>query len=259
MSLGFLFGGGVVTEVRGTEMYRSYPVMRDLCEQVSDWTGLTVCRSGGGTADRAGGAAERGDGPGDRAGAGIPDVLVEHGLRPSAFGGLSLGAMTASCLAGAIGRRELFEMLAHTRHTPELPPEAPEQGLALAFSPVEGDLVAVYRGEGRPGGPRWPCCRTDRPIAVHSPVRGHHRDFMAPYVQAMPFTAPELPLFSCLEEKKLTAAEEVRDLFDRNSTDATGLVDGCAGVKAEGVRPALITGGSIPDGILRFPFPVAPT
>ncbi|MER7105856.1 ACP S-malonyltransferase [Streptomyces humidus] len=291
MSLGFLFGGGVGTEVRGTEMYRSYPVMRDLYEQVSEWTGLTVGQI---LEEELPTAQEERQSAGTiretALALGIHDVLVEHGLRPSALGGLSLGAMTASCLAGAIGRRELFEMLAHTRHTPELPPESPEQGLALAFAPVEGDLVAAYRGEGRAGvhlsgvfgvtadgamqilmlsgersaleevaadlPPGTIAPLPDRPIAVHSPLRGHHREFMAPYVGAMPFTAPELPLFSCLEQKKLTTAEGVRDLFDRNSTDAISLPDVCAGMKEEGVRLALIMGGSIPDGILRFPFPV---
>ncbi|WP_405812828.1 ACP S-malonyltransferase [Streptomyces sp. NBC_01390] len=291
MALGFLFGGGVGTEVHGLEMYRTHSVMRDLYEQVSAWTGMTVGqileeelpepqeeRQSAGTVRETALAL------------GIHDVLAEQGLRPAVLGGLSLGAMTASCLAGAIGRRELFEMLAHARHTPELPPEEPEQGLTLAFSPAEGDLASAYRGEGRPGvylsgdfGPTadgamrilmlsgeraaLDALAADlppgtvvplpgRPIAVHSPLRGHFREFMAPYIDAMPFKAPEMPLVSCLERGTLTTAEEVRDLFDRNSTDPISLVDVCAEMKDQGVRLGLIMGGSIPDGILRFPFPV---
>ncbi|MGW0828504.1 ACP S-malonyltransferase [Streptomyces sp. NPDC002845] len=291
MALGFLFGGGVGTEVHGLEMYRAHSVMRDLYEQVSAWTGLTVGqileeelpepqeeRQSAGTIRETALAL------------GIHDVLAEQGLRPAVLGGLSLGAMTASCLAGAIGRRELFEMLAHARHTPELPAEEPEQGLALAFAPADGDLAAAYRGEGRAGvhlsGDFGPTAdgamrilmlsgeRTaldalaadlppgtvaplpDRPIAVHSPLRRHFREFMAPYIDAMPFKAPEVPLVSCLERKTLTSADEVRDLFDRNSTDPISLVDVCEEMKDQGVRLGLIMGGSIPDGILRFPFPV---
>jgi hypothetical protein len=65
--------------------------------------------------------------------------------------------MTASCLAGSIGRRELFKMPAHARHG--------------------------------------------------SPLRGHFREFMAPYIDAIPFKAPEPPLVSCLERKALTTYE----------------------------------------------------
>ncbi|BBC30137.1 acyltransferase [Streptomyces graminofaciens] len=291
MALGFLFGGGVGTEVHGLEMYRAHPVMRDLYEQVSAWTGLTVGqileeelpepqeeRQSAGTIRETALAL------------GIHDVLVEQGLSPAVLGGLSLGAMTASCLAGSIGRRELFEMLAHARHTPELPAEEPEQGLALAFAPTEGDLAAAYRGEGRAGvylsgdfgptadgamrilmlsgerkaldalaadlPPGTVAPLPDRPIAVHSPLRGHFREFMAPYIDAMPFKAPELPLVSCLERRTLTTADDVRDLFDRNSTDSISLVDVCDEMKDQGVRLGLIMGGSIPDGILRFPFPM---
>ncbi|MFE7767025.1 ACP S-malonyltransferase [Streptomyces sp. NPDC057438] len=291
MALGFLFGGGVGTEVHGLEMYRAHPVMRELYEQVSEWTGLTVGqileeelpepqeeRQSAGTIRETALAL------------GIHDALAEQGLSPAVLGGLSLGAMTASCLAGSIGRRELFEMLAHARHTPELPADEPEQGLALAFAPAEGDLVAAYRGEGRAGvhlsgdfgptadgamrilmlsgerkaldalagdlPPGTVAPLPDRPIAVHSPLRGHFREFMAPYLDAMPFKAPELPLVSCLERKTLTTAEDVRDLFDRNPTDPISLVDVCDEMKDQGVRLGLIMGGSIPDGILRFPFPV---
>ena len=42
MALGFLFGGGVGSEVHGLEMYRTHSVMRDLYEQISTWTGMTV-------------------------------------------------------------------------------------------------------------------------------------------------------------------------------------------------------------------------
>lgn len=291
MALGFLFGGGVGTEVRGLEMYETYSVMRDLYERVSQWTGLTVGQI---LEEELPGPQEERQSAGTiretALGLGIHDVLAERGLRPGVLGGLSLGAMTASCLAGAIGRRELFEMLAHARHTPELPADEPEQGLALAFSPAEGELAAAYRGEGRPGvylsgdfGPTADGAMRilmlsgerkaldalatelpagtlaplpDRPIAVHSPLRRHFREFMAPYIEGMPFKAPEVPLVSCLERKELTTAEEVRSLFDRNSTDPISLVDVCAGMKDLGVGLGLIMGGSIPDGILRFPFPV---
>ncbi len=290
MALGYLLGGGVGTEPRGVELYHAYPTMRSLYEQVAQWTGLTVGQLLDGELPTA---------PEERQSAGniretavaiaVHDVLADHGLHPSAVGGLSLGAMTASCLAGGVDRKVLFEMLAHSRHTPETPPEAPEQGIALAFVPADAD-AALYRGEWRSGvywsgdfGPTVDgsarifmlsgervaldklaadvpegtmVALPDRPIAVHSPLRGHFRDFMAPYIDAMAFAAPELPLLSCLERKVLTTAEDVRDLFHRNATDPISLVDIYTGLKDEGVRLGVIVGGSIPDGILRFPFPV---
>ncbi|MER8186038.1 ACP S-malonyltransferase [Kitasatospora sp. NPDC094015] len=290
MALGYLFGGGVGTEPHGLELYQAYPVMRDLYAEVAGWTGLTEGRLLDEPLPEA---------PEERQAVGtvretvlalaVHDVLAEHGLRPSVLGGLSLGAMTASCLAGSLGRRELFDMLLHARHAPELPAEEPRQGLALAFVPAGADESA-YGVKGRPGvhlagdfgstvdgsvhllmlsgelaalqelatevPPGTVVPLPDRPIAVHSPLREPFRAFMAPYLDAMDFADPELPLLSCLERRRLTTGAEVRDLFHRNATEPISLVDVCAGMAEQGVRLGVVLGGSIPDGILDFPFPV---
>ncbi|MFJ1706348.1 ACP S-malonyltransferase [Kitasatospora sp. NPDC088346] len=289
MALGYLFGGGVGTEPHGLELYRAYPVMRDLYAQIARWTGLTP----GQLLDE-----ELPKGREERQSAGtvretalavaVHDILAGHGLRPAVLGGLSLGAMTAGSLAGAVDRRALFEMLAHTRLAPEQADGDPEQGMALAFVPAGAD-TALY-GEGRPGvhragdfGPTADGAARilmlsgeraaldelvaevppgtlvplpDRTIAVHSPLRAPFRAFLAPYLEAMEFTDPRLPLVSCLDRRTLTTGAGVRDLFDRNATDPISLVDVYTGMKEEGVRLGLVIGGSIPDGILRFPFPV---
>ncbi|MFE0582856.1 ACP S-malonyltransferase [Streptomyces sp. NPDC058874] len=290
MSLGYLFGGGVGTEPHGLELYRTYPVVQSWYEQVSAWTGLTVGqilkedlptpqeeRQSVGTVREAALAI------------GVHDVLASFGLRPAAIGGLSLGAMTASCLAGSLGRRELFEMLAGSRDTPEPPADAPQQGIAIAFgSLAEG--APAHPGENVPGvylaGDFGPTVdgtqrimmlagRADalgalaaevppgtvvplpgRTIAVHTPLRRPYREFMAPRIDAIPFTDPEIPLLSCLEPKVLRSADEVRDLFQRNSTDPISLVDVYDGMKEHGVQLGLVMGPSIPEGILAFPFPV---
>ncbi|MFI9274397.1 ACP S-malonyltransferase [Kitasatospora sp. NPDC052896] len=289
MALGYLFGGGVGTEPHGLELYQAYPVMRELYDRIAEWAGLTV----GQLLDE-----ELPKPPEERQGVGsvreaalalaVYDILAEHGLRPSVVGGLSLGAMTASALVGALGRRELVEMLAHTRQVPALCADAPEQGMALVFAPAGTESAGL--AEGRPGvylsGDFGPAADgsarilmlsgeraalealagelpaglvnplPDRTIAVHSPLRAHFRAFMAHYIDAMPFRAPELPLASCLERKTLVTAEDVRDLFHRNATDPISLVDVYTGMRQEGVRLGLVMGGSIPDGILDFPFPV---
>lgn len=79
---------------------------------------------------------------------------------------------------------------------------------------------------------------------------------MAPRIDAIPFADPEVPLLSCLERKMLRSGDEVRDLFQRNSTDPISLVDVYSGMKEQGVQLGLVMGPSIPEGILAFPFPV---
>ncbi len=295
MTLGYLFGGGVGTEPHGMELYHEYPVVRSWYEQVAEWTGLTV---GQVLEDDLPAAQEERQSVGTVREAalaiGVHDALAQFGLRPTAIGGLSLGAMTASALAGALSRQALFEMLAGARDTPELPAGSPAQGIALAFvqmadsDPARGE--PDHPGEGRAGihlaGDFGPTADgkqrilmlaghaealnalaaealpgtvvplPGRTIAVHSPLRRHFREFMAPRIDAMAFSAPELPLLSCLEPKKLTTADEVRDLFQRNSTDPISLVDVYTGMKNEGVELGLVMGPSIPEGILAFPFPV---
>ncbi len=290
MSLGYLFGGGVGTEPHGLELYRTYEVVQRWYEQVSAWTGLTVGqileedlptaqeeRQSVGTVREAALAI------------GVHDVLASFNLRPAAIGGLSLGAMTASCLAGSLGRRELFEMLASSRDTPEPPADDPRQGIAIAFGPVT-DGAPSHPGENLPGvylagdfGPTADGSQRlmmlaghadalgalaadvppgtvvplpGRTIAVHTPLRRPYREFMAPRIDAIPFSDPEIPLLSCLEPKVLRTAADVRDLFQRNSTDPISLVDVYTGMKEQGVRLGLVMGPSIPEGILAFPFPV---
>ncbi|WP_028478850.1 malonyl transferase [Nocardia sp. CNY236] len=290
MTLGYMFGGGVGSEPRGVELHQTNAGVQHLYRQVAEWTELTVgqileedlpeapeTRQSIGTIRESAHAIA------------VHDVLAEHGLRPSALGGLSLGGMSAACLAGAISRRALFEMLAHARNTPDQPHGTPEQGLALAFEPV-GDNSGRYRGAGRPGvylagqfgptadgqtrilmlsgeraalddlGTELPADTVvqlpGRAMAIHSPLRSHFRAFMAPYIDAMPFTDPGPPLLSCLDNKVLTTAADVRDTFHRNPTDPINLMYIYEAMKDEGVRLGLVVGGSIPDGVLRFPFSV---
>ncbi|MEV5986265.1 ACP S-malonyltransferase [Streptomyces sp. NPDC052051] len=290
MTLGYLLGGGVGTEPHGVELYKAYPVMRELYDQVSGWTGLTVGqileeelptaleeRQSTGTVREAALAMA------------VHDIFAEQGLRPGAIGGLSLGAMAAAALVGAVSREELFRMLVHSRHVPEPAPDAPRQGIALAFVPAgapetdhpghgqpdihpSGDFGVTSDGSQRilmlsglaaaleqvaaaaPPGTVVPL--PDRLIAVHSPLRQPYRDFMAPHIDAMTFATPRLPLLSCLEQRALVSADDVRDLFHRNATDPISLVDVYTGMKGQGVDLAFVMGPSIPEGILDFPFPV---
>ncbi|BAJ33112.1 MULTISPECIES: malonyl transferase [Kitasatospora] len=290
MSLGYLFGGGVGTEPHGLELYRTYEVVRAWYEQVSAWTGLTVGQI---LEDDLPTAQEERQSVGTVREAalaiGVHEVLASFDLRPAAIGGLSLGAMTASCLAGSLGRRELFELLAGSRDVPEPPADEPPQGIAIAFGPA-ADGTPSHPGADTPGvylagdfGPTADGTQRimmlagraealgalaaevppgtvvplpGRTIAVHTPLRRPYRDFMAPRIDAIPFADPAIPLLSCLEPKVLRTAADVRDLFQRNSTDPISLVDVYTGMREQGVRLGLVMGPSIPEGILAFPFPV---
>ncbi|ANW21716.1 hypothetical protein [Streptomyces clavuligerus] len=290
MPLGYLFGGGVGTEPHGIELYEGFPAVRRLYGQISEWTGLGAEQILNG--ELPGGQEQRQSAGSIREAAlalSVHDLLAEAGLRPSAIGGLSLGALTAGALAGALERRAFFGALAHAANAPGPGPGDPEQGMALAFVPVDttpldhpwhglvdvyfaGDFGPMADGSRRilmlaghrealdrvaagapPGGV---VVLPGRTIAVHSPLRAAFRDFMAPHVAALPFTAPALPLLSCLERGVLTTAAEVRDLFQRNPVEPISLVDVCEGMRDEGVRLALVMGPAIPEGLLDFPFPV---
>ncbi|WP_103503462.1 MULTISPECIES: ACP S-malonyltransferase [unclassified Streptomyces] len=290
MPLGYLFGGGVGAEPHGIELYEASPLVRRLYEEISGWTGLTAegilrgelpagreRRQSAGTIREAALAVA------------VHDLLAEAGLRPDVVGGLSLGSMTASTLAGALDRRSLFTMLARTADAPGPGPADADEGMALAFVQAEdaqspppwqgladvhlaGDFGPVVDGSRRilmlaghraaieglaavsPPGAIVPL--PGRDIAVHSPLRQPFRDFIAPHVASIPFTAPRIPLLSCLERGELKTADEVRDMFERNPTDPISLVDVYEGMRSHDVRLGLVMGPAIPEGILAFPFPV---
>ncbi|MEU8825663.1 ACP S-malonyltransferase [Streptomyces sp. NPDC048636] len=290
MSLGYLFGGGVGSEPHGIELYETSPLMRRLYEQVSGWTGLTAEQI---LREELPPEQERRQSVGSIREAALAmavhDLLAEAGLRPDVIGGLSLGAMTASSLAGALDRQELFAMLAHAGSAPDPGPEHIAQGMALAFVPgqaadaappwegvagvhLAGDFGPTVDGSRRihmlaghhsaleelvaaaPPGAIVPL--PGRTIAVHSPLRGPYREFMTPYIASMSFSAPGVPLLSCLEREVMKTAEDVRSMFQRNSTEPISLVHLYEGMRDCGVRLGLVMGPSIPEGLLDFPFPV---
>jgi [acyl-carrier-protein] S-malonyltransferase len=283
VTLGYLFGANISDPdpEHGAKLYEAYPAMRRSYEQVRDWTGIEP------RALLRGEFEPRGDHDrfslaGIRLAAlafGIHDVLAESDIHPGVAGGISLGGLIASAIAGAVvGNRRLG--LAH---------QQVEQGAAIAFLPVTEDPTFYY-GDRRPGvylggdfgvlsngtarllmlsgtaealdklvaqsPPGMISVIDGQPFAVHSPLRQYATDFMAPTVAAMTVTDPRIPVCSFLEERALTTADEVRDLFQRNKTTTMSLPHVCAGMKTQGVRLAFVLGPTLPAGVLDFPFPV---
>jgi [acyl-carrier-protein] S-malonyltransferase len=293
VTLGYLFGANISDPdpEHGAKLYEAYPAMRRSYEQVRDWTGIEP------RALLRGEFEPRGDHDrfslaGIRLAAlafGIHDVLAESDIHPGVAGGISLGGLIASAIAGAVDRRTLFDLLVREAKTPVPDPAPPAQGAAIAFLPVTEDPTFYY-GERRPGvylggdfgvlsngtarllmlsgtaealdklvvqsQPGMISVIDGQPFAVHSPLRQYATDFMAPTVAAMAVTDPRIPVCSFLEERALTTADEVRDLFQRNKTTTMSLPHVCAGMKDQGVRLAFVLGPTLPAGVLDFPFPV---
>jgi [acyl-carrier-protein] S-malonyltransferase len=287
MTLGYLLGGGVGAVPHGTEMYDAFPGVRRTYDEVAGLTGVPVERML---------VAELPEDLRERRNIGLAreaasalavhEQLAVSGVRPGAIGGLSLGAMTASCLAGAVDRDAFLDVLVRSAAHEE-PSGGPEEGLAIVAVPaaedanelttagevyragyfgrtaddaqgiylLAGHLAALHRLAGeRPAG--QVTVLPGRAVAVHTPLRSHLRDALAPHIGGMAFTAPKIPLYSCFDEKRLTTAEEVRDVFLRNPVDPIDLTQVTRAMHRDGVELAVVIGGSIPEGLLSFPFPV---
>lgn len=268
----------------------SSPVLRHRYRKVAEWTGVDAGRLLGRDRSRAG--------PHERAligrlalataMLGIHDVLAVHKIRPGVLGGLGIGTMVASALAGALPRDALIRTLAGTGSA-----EGPDRAgaVALAFLPagadpewyrgaVGGDVrcggslgrdtsgtyrVVLLTGDGAAlarlaaeapkGAVR---ISGSSRVTVHSPLGGEAHAEMRRLVRGLPFTAPAVPLCSALEAKTLRTADEVGELFVRNVVQPAELGALTQEMASHGTRLGLVLGPSLPRNLLRFPFPVIP-
>ena len=291
MTLAYILGGGISpASESGVELHEQYPVVQDCYRELAEFTGLTVPQIlSEGLPEEPGPRRSVGAVRQAAVALGIADLLADMDVRPGAVGGLSLGGMVSSCLAGSIERRELVHYLMHTGDAPQVDPGAPAEGIAITFVPADRDPSAYYEpavpdvylasdfGPCTDGGARMLMLSGLRTalekvaaeapqgtvavldqyqIALHTPLRRSARDFLEPWIAAMPLRDPSLPLSSCLEQRTLTTAADVRDLFRRNTTDPVHLLHVCAEMKRQGVKLGLVLGPSIPSGVIDFPFPV---
>lgn len=293
MTLGYLFGAAISDPdpEHGTHLYDAFPAMRRTYDEVAEWTGLAPKQ------------VLRGDftptNEHDRFGLngirlaalalGIHDVLADSDINPAVVGGISLGGLISSCVAGAVERRDLFGLLRHESTTPPPQPTPAPQGSAIAMVPIDEDPTWYY-GDSREnvhlGGdfgvladgsmrllmlsgtraaldrlvaesaPGLVSVIAGQPFAVHSPLRQYASDYMAERVNALPFADPKLPLCSFLDQRTLTDADDVRDMFLRNKTHTMSLPNVTQEMKGHDTRLALVLGPTLPAGAIRFPFPV---
>ncbi|MFE3329613.1 hypothetical protein [Streptomyces sp. NPDC059176] len=266
------------------------PVLRHRYRKVAEWTGVDAGRLLGRDRSRAG--------PHERAligrlalataMLGIHDVLAVHKIRPGVLGGLGIGTMVASALAGTLPRDALIRTLAGTGRI-----EGPDRAgtVALAFLPAGADpgwyrsavgggvryggslgrdTSGVYRvvlltGDGRAlarlaaAAPKGAVrINGSSGVTVHSPLGRKARAEMQRLVSELPFAAPTVPLCSPLEARTLRTADEVGELFVRNVVQPAELDVLTREMASHGTRLGLVLGPSLPRDLLRFPFPVVP-
>jgi [acyl-carrier-protein] S-malonyltransferase len=251
MNLAYVFDGLADKIGMGAELYERFAAARKCYEEFQEWTGLSareiftepvIPRSGGflGSISRIRQTA---------AVFAVCDVLDDFGIKPSGACGMSTGGLVAACVAGAVERRDLAMLLLRLRSAPRRPAGAPREGIAQLTIPA-GKNVAEYlreglylvadagpdpEGEGRLvtlGGVRPVLDEliaelpqdsvqsiSKIPLAVHTPMQSHVRDYLEPYVVRMLVKDPVMPLWTCLDPNLLTAAPQVRGLLLRNMTE----------------------------------------
>ncbi|MET8872425.1 hypothetical protein [Nocardia sp. NPDC004604] len=222
---------------------------------------------------------------------GLAEELAARGFEPEAAGGLSLGALISTCVAGAVSRHELFGMLHHRRLVPESPEGVTAHGMGLMYVPIEDD-PANYYGARRPGvhlavdtGPIDEVHRSfvlsgyltslqeilaeveassdTRQMfvldaykgAFHSPLQRHAADFMRGFVDGMTFLDPKFPVCSPVRQRSLTTADDVRDFVLHNNLLPARYEPLIQEMDRIGVRGGLILGPGLPQPAVR-PFPV---
>ncbi|GAA2643539.1 hypothetical protein GCM10010399_91900 [Dactylosporangium fulvum] len=218
---------------------------------------------------------------------GIADVLGERGVRPAIVGGISLGAMVAAALAGAVPRRQVMELLAHTG--PDDGPERPDrpEGCAAVVLPLgqtyedfygtrpgvwfSGDfgmhtsgafrmlLLSGYRDaldDLAAGYPAEYFVFSEEEVAVHSPLRHRARDVVARLAATMDFTDPRVPMCSSLEPRVLHSAALVRGEFSRNVVEPVRTDHLSGQMRRMGTRLGVVLGPTLPRDGFEFPFPV---
>jgi [acyl-carrier-protein] S-malonyltransferase len=295
MSLAFIFGTNLLNyDPQGVaEFYEKEAVVQRLYGQVSQWTGLdldTLLRRGSGPSADIDIETESRHGSIALAAAmiGIHDALAVRGIYPAAVGGLSLGAMVSSCLAGVLPRRGLFELLMQIEHVgPRHPDDRPE-GVAVAFAPIEQDPATFYDGhEGvflggdfgthpsetfrillltgyrdslerlvATSPPGSVLMQEANSVAVHSPLRQSVFESVTEHMAGVELVDPVLPLCSSLAPETLRTADQVRSMFARNAVDTIRIDDMSGALHRHNVRMGLVLGPSLPKGWIKFPFPV---
>jgi [acyl-carrier-protein] S-malonyltransferase len=215
----------------------------------------------------------------------VHDMLAAEGVCPQLVVALSVGISSASAMVGALSRQEMFAMLRHRRYM-EPPQDGPAQGIAFCHLAADSDLDR-FLGKGRdgiyvaidfgapPDGPGRNVVLSGYRAALerlaaedpnvkigaattakHSPLRKPVSDWLREYVSKLAFRDPVIPLATCLDDRLLTTAEEVRDALWQNDSRTASIPAGITQAINAGVQMFLVPGPPILSGLVDFRVPV---
>ena len=278
-----------IRDIGSAELYESYQVVRDLYSDVSTWTGLTVS---------------------DLLDEDVPekaeilhsvlairslanhlslaDVLSEEGVKPSALVGFSLGLISASCVSGALSRRDAFEMLWERRNLVDEPASTAGQAVAMcrigpdddpdllcgeswpgvypaAYFGVtpDGDSQYLLLGGYKEALDRLAASEPDAVLkvlpdtrAAHTPLRQHECDFTRSYLADVSFADPVIPVIACQDPGALRTALDVRAAIWQNHVRPVRASYAMAEMTARGIELCIALGPTQVEGLMRFPCPV---
>jgi [acyl-carrier-protein] S-malonyltransferase len=278
-----------IKDIGSAELYEGYQVVRDLYSDVSTWTGLTVpdlldedvsekvenLHSVLAIRSLANHLS-------------LADILAEEGLKPSAVIGLSLGLISGSCLSGALGRRDAFEMLWERRHIYDAPASVAGQAVAMCRIGPDDDpdrlcgeswpgvYPAAYFGVTPDGESQYLLLAgytealdrlaASEPDAVlkvisetraaHTPLRQHECDFVRSYLADVCFADPVIPLIGCMDPGALRTALDVRAALCQNHVRPVRASYAMAELAARGIELCIALGPTQVENLMRFPCPV---
>jgi [acyl-carrier-protein] S-malonyltransferase len=273
--------------VGNTELHEKYATVQKLHEDISRWTGLTVGELLHDVSEPEEGTRHSIQEMRSLAAhLALHDVLAEEGIMPEVVMGLSLGILSAACMAGSLAREDAFRLLWEKREVNNLPSAGSAQGVAMCRV-AGGKTPEYYYENGRDGvylavdfgllpdgsaqylmlggykkaleelvAAEPDVMMLRAPRAAHTPLRQKESDFIRSYLMNCEFSDPRLPLITCQDQRTLTQAVQVRDAIWENQIMPASIPDGLAQLARHEVGFCLALGRPQVHKFMKFPVPI---
>lgn len=273
--------------VGNTELHEKYAVVRKLHEDISSWTGLTVDELLHDVSQPEEGTRHSIQEIRSLAvHLALHDVLAEEGVMPEVVMGLSLGILSAACMAGSMSREDAFRLLWQKREVNNLPPAGSAQGVAMCRV-ADGKTPEYFYGPERDGvylavdfgmlpddsaqylmlggyrkaleelvAAEPDVMMLRAPRAAHTPLRQEESDFIRIHLAGCTFSDPTIPLITCQDRRTLAKAVEVRDAIWENQIMPASIPDGLAQLTRHRTEFCLALGRPQVHKFMKFPIPI---
>jgi len=278
-----------INGIGSADLYERYQVVRNLYSDVSTWTGLAVSdlldEDFSEKVENLQSVLEIRSLANHLS---LADILAEEGLKPSVAVGFSLGLISGSCLSGALGRRDAFQMLWERRHIHDDPASAAGQAVAMCRIGPDDDpdllcgasrpgvYPAVYFGVTPDGDSQYlliaghtealnrlAASEPDavlkvfpETIAAHTPLQQRECDFVKSYLADAGFADPVIPVIACMDPGALRTALDVRAAIWENHVRPVKVSYAMEELAARGVELCIALGPTQVEGLMSFPCPV---